>query len=194
MGPKAQRIESLEKELKEAYEEINRLRKQKSDDFTASQLYKDMSQRLKFYEITSKTDLYHLEGEIRRRIVSEIELKRLFDDNKELCKEHDVDYWLGMTVKDRYDINRIHSLERDVSKLTAQVKARDVVISHLQDVISGSELSSPKKTKAGRPPVSEDVKKRILKYRKDGHTLKEIASLEGVSIGFVSQICKNVKN
>ena len=84
-------------------------------------------------------------------------------------------------------------LEKEILELKAKVKAKDLIIGHLKDVLSGIDPAAPKEKILGRKPVPEDQKKRIRKYRKDGYTIKEIADMEGVSLGAVSNICKGIK-
>ena len=64
---------------------------------------------------------------------------------------------------------------------------------HLKDLLSGRDPAAPKEVIMGRKPVPDETKKRVRKYRRDGYKIKEIAEMEGISIGAVSQICKGIK-
>lgn len=185
--------ELYENQIKILEETIHDLQKKADEGFTASPLFNEMSRRLKYYEIFEKTEWTHLENEIRSEKADKETMKRLFDDNVALCRKHNAEYWIGLTEIDRYDKQRIHSLENDVRKLSAQVEAKDIIIKHLKDVIAGIDTPKPEKRGVGKPGISEDVKKRIRKMRRDGYALKDIADLEGISIGSVSAICKGIK-
>ena len=190
---KQKQIDALTKELDEAYARISRMQKEADESFANSPLYREMSERLHFYELVEQSSMFSLESSIRREMRSAEECRMLYEDNVALCAAHDQEYWLGISEIDRWDRSNIRSLEKEVETLEAKVKARDTVIEHLKDVIAGKEIGEPKEKKTGRKPVPKETVARIRKYRREGYPIREIAGMEGVSIGFVSQACKNVK-
>ena len=190
---KQQQIDALMKELDEAYRRISKMQKEADESFQNSPLFREMSERIHFYELVEKTSLFSLESSIRKQLRSEEECRMLYEDNVALCSAHDSEYWLGMTEISRWDKSNIRSLEKEIETLQAKVQARDTVIEHLKDVIAGKEIGEPTAKKTGRKPVPKETVVRIRKYRRDGYSVREIAEMEGVSIGFVSQSCRNVK-
>ena len=187
---KQQRIEKLEEQLKEAYEIIRQMKKDADEGFRASPEYNRMEQEIKSLSLSQSLAERHIESEIRsdRRLMREI--KKIREDNIALCAEHSVDYWEGLTQIGRWTER---DFEKKIANLEAKVAAKDIIIEHLKDLLGGRDPLTPKETVMGRRPVPDDQKKRIRSYRQKGWTLREIAEMEGVSIGAVSGICNGIK-
>ena len=190
---KQQIIDSLQKDLDQAYSRISQMQKDADDNFKNSPLYREMSERIRFYELVEQTKMFELENSIKRESRSIEESRMLFEDNAALCNAHDIDYWIGISDINRWNKNNIRSLEKEIETLKAKVEARDIVIEHLKDVIAGKDIDAPVEKVMGRKPVPKETIQRIKKYRREGYAVREIARLEGVSIGFVSQVCKGIK-
>ena len=187
---KQQRIEQLEEQLEEAYEIIRQMKRDTDKGFKASPEYKRMEQEIRGLTLSQSLAEHHIESEIRsdRRLMQEI--KKIREDNIALCAEHGVDYWEGLTQIDRWTER---DFEKKIANLEAKVAAKDIIIEHLKDLLGGRDPLAPKETVMGRRPVPDDQKKRIRSYRQKGWTLREIAEMEGVSIGTVSGICNGIK-
>ena len=189
---KQQRIDILEKSLEEARKDYHELQKKADEGFEASPEYIRMKQDIRMYEL--------MEGLAERKIESDIrgdwklieQMRKIREDNANLCKEHGVEYWEGLTDS-RYKYRDVRDYEKRVEALEAKVAAKDVIIEHLKDLLAGRDPDTPRVTVMGRRPVPEDQKKRIRSYRRKGFTLKEISEMEGVSLGAVSGICKGIK-
>ena len=190
---KQQRIEQLEEQLDEAYEIIRQMKKDADEGFKASPEYKRMEQEIKNLTLSQSLAEHHIESEIRsdRRLMQEI--KKIREDNIALCAEHGIEYWEGLTQVDRWDTRDVRDLEKKITDLEAKIAAKDIIIEHLKDLLGGRDPLAPKETVMGRKPVPDEQKKRIRSYRRKGWTLREIAEMEGVSIGAVSGICKGIK-
>lgn len=190
---KQQQIEQLEKQLKEAYEMVRQVKKDADEGFKASPEYKRMEQEIKSLTLMQSLSERHIETEIRsdRRLLEQVQ--KIREDNMALCEEHGIEYWEGLTQIDRWATRDIRDLEKKVTDLEAKVAAKDVIIEHLKDLLGGRDPLAPKETVMGRKPVPNEQKKRIRSYRRKGWTLKEISDMEGVSIGAVSGICKDIK-
>lgn len=190
---KQQQIEQLEKQLKEAYEMVRQVKKDADEGFKASPEYKRMEQEIKSLTLMQSLSEQHIETEIRsnRRLLEQVQ--KIREDNEALCAEHGIEYWDGLAQIDRWATRDIRDLEKKVTDLEAKVAAKDVIIEHLKDLLGGRDPLAPKETVMGRRPVPDDQKKRIRSYRRKGWTLKEISDMEGVSIGAVSGICKDIK-
>lgn len=187
---KQQRIEQLEEQLEEAYEVIRQLKQDADEGFKASPEYNRMEQEIKSLSLSQSLAEHHIESEIRsdRHLMQEI--KKIREDNIALCAEHGVDYWEGLTQIDRWSER---DFEKKIANLEVRIAAKDIVIEHLKNLLGGRDPLAPKEKVMGRKPVPDEQKKRIRSYRRKGWTLKEIAEMEGVSIGAVSGICKGVK-
>lgn len=187
---KQQRIEQLEEQLEEAYEIIRQLKKDADEGFAASLECKRMQEEVKSLTLSQSLAEQEIERKIRsdKRLFEQI--RKIREDNIALCAEHGVDYWEGLTQIDRW---AERDFEKKISDLEAKIAAKDIVIEHLKDLLGGRDPLAPKETVMGRKPVPDEQKKRIRSYRRKGWTLKEIAEMEGVSIGAVSGICKGVK-
>lgn len=122
----------------------------------------------------------NLPDETRKRMMKEAahELR-----NRENC-------YIGI-VKDRLGKTRADIGEQRAEGISSS--AKDIIIEHLKDLLGGRDPLAPKEKVMGRKPVPDEQKKRIRSYRRKGWTLKEISELEGVSIGAVSGIRKDIK-
>ncbi len=167
------RIEELEKELSEAFNEISRLKNE-----------------IKGYKRMESLAEHRIETEYRDNLQLKESIRKIRDDNIALCAEHGADYWEGITDVAQWGDK---DTDKQLIVLKAKLKAKELIIEHLKDVLCGRNPNAPKKKTPGRKPISETQKKRIRKYRKDGYTLKEIISMEGVSLGSASNICKGLK-
>ncbi|MCR5728032.1 MAG: hypothetical protein K6G24_11265 [Lachnospiraceae bacterium] len=185
------RIDSLKQELSEAYEQINNLKKKANDDFSASSEYTRMQQEIKGLKLMQSIEEKHLESKIKHDKDLLQQIMKIRKDNVALCREHGIEYWEGLTQTDRY--SDIHELENKVANLEAKIVAKNIVIEHLKDLLSGRDPLAPKETVMGRKPIPDEQKERIKSYRRQGYTLKEISTMEGVSLGAVSGICKDIK-
>lgn len=187
---KQQRIEQLEKRLEEAYEIIRQLKQDADEGFKASPEYNRMEQEIKSLSLSQSLAEQEIERKIRsdKRLFEKI--KKIREDNIALCAEHGIDYWEGLTQIDRW---AERNFEKKITDLEAKVAAKDIIIEHLKDLLGGRDPLAPKETVMGRKPVPDEQKKRIRSYRRKGWTLREIAEMEGVSIGAVSGICKGIK-
>lgn len=190
---KQQRIEQLEEQLEEAYEIIRQMKKDAEEGFKASPEYNRMEQEIKSLSLSQSLAEHHIESEIRsdRRLLELVQ--KIREDNIALCAEHGIEYWEGLTQVDRWDTRDVRDLEKKITDLEAKVAAKDIIIEHLKDLLGGRDPLAPKEKVMGRKPVPDDQKKRIRSYRQKGWTLKEISELEGVSIGAVSGICKDIR-
>ena len=151
-----------------------------------------MKEEIKKLKLTERLANQHIETEIKydRRLKEQI--RKLREDNMELCAEHDREYWEGLT--DRWEVKEMRDLEEKITDLEAKIAAKDVIIEHYKDLLEGRDPLKPKERVMGRRPIPEEQKKRIRKYRREGFTLKEIADIEGVAIGSVSNLCKGIKS
>lgn len=188
------KIEQLESELKMANIQIERMKKDAEESFLNSTTYKQMQQELKLLRLSEEIRQIHLENEIRLSKRELRDAREALADNKKLCKRHNVEYWIGIANKDRFTVSRIKELETENEKLAAKVKAQEITIKHLKNVLmENDETEKPAKKKMGRAPIPDETKKRIRKYRRNGYKIKEIAEMEGLSVGAVSKICNGIK-
>lgn len=190
---KQQRIESLEKDLEWAYDQIKDLKAKANDGFKASTEYNRMQQELHSLHLMQDLSEQHIETEIKqdKRLLDSV--LKIRNDNVQLCAEHGAEYWEGMTSINKYDYKDVRDLEKKVTDLEAKVKAKDIVIDHLKSILYGTAPEEPIKRAVGRKPVPEEQQKSVRSYRKQGWTLKDIAEMEGLSLGKVSGICKGIK-
>ncbi|MCR5488357.1 MAG: hypothetical protein K6F35_12670 [Lachnospiraceae bacterium] len=182
----------LREELSEAYALINHLQQQSNTDFESSPEYKRMKQEIHALKLSESLAEQHIETGIRqdRRLIEEI--KKIREDNVELCAEHGAEYWEGITRIYKQDYKDIRDMEKKIIDLESKIVAKDVIIEHFKDLLAGRDPLAPKETVMGRKPIPDDQKKRIRAYRRKGWTVKEISEMEGVSIGSVSSICKDI--
>ena len=188
-----EQIDSLKKELSDAYELISQLRKEANESFTASSEYKRMQQEIKSLKLMQSISEKHIETEIKHDKNLLQQVMKIREDNVALCEEHCLEYREGLTQVDRYAYRNIRDMEKKVVDLEAKVTAKNLIIEHLKDLLGGRDPLAPKETVMGRKPVPEEQKKRIRSYRRKGYTLKEICQMEGISLGAVSGICKGIK-
>ena len=191
---KQEKINSLEEELAQAYKQIEELRQDADKSFRTSPEYIRMEQDIKVLKMGEALAKRHIETEIKsnKRLMSD--MQKLLEDNRNLCGEHDVEYWIGITQTDRFANKEFRDYEKKITDLEVKLAAKDVIIEHYKDLLAGRDPKEPKETVMGRRPIPEEQKKRVRSYRKKGFTLKEIAEMEGLSIGAVSGICKGIKN
>ena len=187
---KQEQIEQLEEQLKEAYEIIRQMKKDADEGFKASPEYNRMEQEIKSLTLSQTLAEQAIERKIRSDKNLFEQIKKIREDNINLCAEHGVDYWEGLTQIDRWADK---DFEKKIADLEAKVAAKDIIIEHLKDLLGGRDPLAPKEKVMGRKPVPDDQKKRIRAYRQKGWTLKEISEMEGVSLGAVSGICKGMK-
>lgn len=190
---KQEQIDSLKKELSEAYELIERLRKESNEGFMASSDYKRMQQEIESLKLMQSLSELHIETEIKNDKNLLQQVMKIREDNVALCEDHGIEYWEGLARIDRFSYQDIRDLEKKVSSLEAKIIAKDIIIEHFKNLLCGRDPIAPKETVMGRKPVPEEQKKRIRSYRKRGFTLKEISEMEGISLGAVSGICKDIK-
>lgn len=182
----------LREELSEAYALINQLRQQSNTAYESSSEYKRMQQEIHALKLSERLAEQHIEIGIRqdRRLLEEI--RKIREDNIELCADHGAEYWEGITRIYKRDYKDVLDLEKEIVDLKSKIAAKDVIIEHFKDLLAGRDPIAPKETVMGRKPIPDDQKKRIRSYRRKGWTIKEIAEMEGVSIGSVSGICKDI--
>ncbi len=185
---KDKQIIQLTNERDEAYKRIEELEKALNEGFHESREYKRMQEEIHNLELVSKVQFQHVETEIRSDMEFTRHVKQILADNIELCKKHGINYWEGIAQKDRYAHKDFRELERENEKLRARVAALEEILKHLQAVLSAQEELPAQIRGKGRPAIDEKQKKRIMKLRKDGWTIKDIALKEGVSVGSVSKI------
>lgn len=190
---KQEQIDRMKTELSEAYELINRLRKEANEGFIASSEYIHMQQEIKSLKLMQSMSEQHIETEIKqdKRLLHQV--MKIREDNAALCQEHGIEYWEGLANVERWAVQDVRDLEKKIIDLEAKIAAKDIIITHLKDLLGGRDPLAPKERIMGRRPIPEDQKERIMAYRKKGYTLKEISQMEGVSLGAVSKICKGLK-
>lgn len=181
-------VKVLEDTVAKLDERNRELMNAKDDDFTGSIVYNEMKR-----ELLLADTLKDWEGRLRRKIYMDeaalSEYKKIIADNRELCKEHGVEYWVGIAGKSKWDELEAQKAEREIRELKAALEAKDAVIAHLKTVAAGGDPSPAATSHVGRPAkIDEATKKRILKLRREGWSMKQIADSEGVSKGSVARI------
>ncbi len=189
-----ERIEYLEERLKSLREQLQKLKSGADKSFADSPEYKRMQLEIAGLKRTSRLAESRIQSELMTDLTLQEEVQKLRDDNIALCAEHGTEYWEGMSDARCFNDNVVAPLEKKILELKAECKAKDVVIAHLKDLLEGRDPLAPKKAVMGRPPIPEEQKERIREYRRSGWTIKAISMTEGVSLGAVSNICKNIKN
>ncbi len=185
-------VRGLQASLESAYQQIHEMQKNADKNFENSPKYRNMR-----IDLTLATTLREYEDRFRKEHKNNAEIleriKKLEDDNKALCEEHDVEYWVGLGDVRRWDYKAYEEMEKELIALRAELAAKNDVISHLKAIIAGEEPDRPEQTKpAGRPKTDDATIKRVRKYRRQGWTIRQIAAYEGISTGMVSQICKGI--
>ncbi len=186
------KIVQLTKERDEAYQRIEKLEMSANKDFQDSREYRRMQEEIHNLQLGERIKIQHVESEIKSDMRLMRQIKQIRDDNVRLCKEHGTEYWEGIAQQDRYANRDIWEMEKENEDLKAKVKAQEVVLEYYKALLAGKDPDVPEHAPKGRPPISEDQKKRIRQCRRDGWTIKEIAEHEGCSIGVVSKICKGL--
>ena len=124
---------------------------------------------------------------------------RIKEDNAKLLNG----YHPGITQeKEAIQANREYNIVvAENKKLQGMLDAKEDVIQYYRRIMASEDavlkdvITEAKNTRkrTGRPRVINDkMKTRIRKLRREGLTIREIASKEGVSIGTVTEICKNI--
>lgn len=186
-------IDALNSELDILREELHRLRQEADRGFKASPEYNRMEQELKFYKAAQSLAETHLVNEIKADRALRERIKKIREDNVNLCAEHGAGYWEGITAMNKLDYSEVEDCEERILELESRIKAKDLIIEHYRDLLCGREPAKPVPAVMGRRPISDDQKDRIRELRRKGYTLKDISSMEGVSLGAVSGICKEIK-
>lgn len=187
-----EKIERLIKERDEAYQRITELETSANHEFCDSREYQRMQEEIHNLQLMEKISQQHIETEVKGDMRLLQQIKRIRDDNAAICKEHGVEYWEGIAQKDRFAYKDLHQLEKEIVDLKAKIKAQELVLQHYKTILSGRDPDIPVHGTKGRPPISEDQKKRIQECRRNGWTIKEISEREGCSIGVVSKVCKGL--
>ena len=174
-------------------DKVNAMIKAKDDDFSHSTVYMEMKR-----ELLLADTLKDREGALKRQIFANAkmldEMKKLRDDNRDLCREHDVDYWPGITSFNGWDMRDAQRAEQRIMELEAALAAKDKIIEHLKTIIAGEDPTPTPANPVGSPKkIDEETKKRARRLRREGWTLQQIAESEGISKGSVCAICKGIK-
>lgn len=182
----------LEENIKTLEKKVEAMIAAKDDDFSHSTVYMEMRR-----ELLLADTLKDREGMLRRHILMDQkaydEYKKVLADNRELCREHGVEYWIGIANRDKWDELDAQRAQREIAELKAALEAKDAVIEHLKVVAAGGE-PSPAEHKNGRPrTIDEATQKRVRRLRREGWTLQQIADAEGMSKGSVALITKGTK-
>lgn len=139
--------------------------------------------------------------------VSEAEIKAaaelMYKDNQALLNGT---YYPGITLTADQIVEARESIRMasENRKLKAKLEEKEKAILYYRRLVSDQNYKDPEEITAsiisaatgerkrtGRPRTIDDkTKARIRKLRRDGLTIREIASREGVSIGAVMGICK----
>lgn len=186
-------IERLRQELEDAYKRISELTEAANNAYHETNEYKATQQELKNLRTIVNRDIMHIESQVKTDERMRAYIEKVLADNRALCKRHGVKYWEGIAQQDRYAYRDIREMEQEITDLKALVKAKDIVIDHYKNLLSGKETERPEKRKRGRPKTDDEQVKRIRKLRRDGWTLRQIQEAEGISLGMVSKICREVK-
>ncbi|MBR4608227.1 MAG: hypothetical protein IKO41_18625 [Lachnospiraceae bacterium] len=194
---KQQHIEELTRMNQLLEENVKRLEKKvadmiaaKDDDFSHSTIYAEMRR-----ELLLADTLKDREGALRRHVLMDQraydEYKKVLADNRELCGQHGAEYWIGIASRDKRDEIDAQRAQREIGELKAALEAKDIVITHLKQIIAGEEPTPAPSRPVGSPKkIDEETKKRVRGYRKKGWTMQQIADEEGISKGSVAGILK----
>ncbi len=187
------RIEHLEKQVEELRTKYISLVQKTDSAFHGSPEYEKMKEQLERYKYMAELKETSMERRLKAYARDMERVKTITEDNENLCQDHLLKYWEGITKYHSWDANKLARLERDNAELKATIEARDTTIQYLKDVLNGVDPTKPKEVVMGRKPIDSATKKRILSLRLKGYTLKEISSMEGVSLGAVSNLCRGMK-
>lgn len=196
-SPRQKEIDDLREMNRLLTENANTLEKKvrdmikaRDDDFSHSTVYAEMKR-----ELLLADTLKDREGALRRQTLMDQkafdEYRRVLADNRELCKEHGAEYWIGIANRDKWDELDAQRAQREIAELRAALEAKDIVIDHLKQVIAGEDPSPAPARPVGSPKkIDAETEKRVRSYRRKGWTMQQIADAEGISKGSVAGILK----
>ena len=187
-----ERLRWYENMVAELNKKLDEMRSAKNDDFSQSPLYREMK-----HELLLADKLKDIEHRLRRQALTDErtleQIKKIREDNVELCREHGIDYWEGIASRDKYDDPDRIRAEREILELKAALAAKDQVIEHLKVIISGEEPTPAPANPIGHPTrIDDETRKRVRKLRRQGWTMQQIADAEGISKGSVANIIKEL--
>ncbi len=187
------RISFLEQEVSDLRSKNISLANAVHTAFRKTPEYTKMKEQIERLENLAQLGEHKLELRLKANARNDLKVDTLIEDNEALCEEHDVKYWEGITKYHSWNAVKLQRMETEVEELKATIKARDITIQYLKDMLNGVDPKKPKETVMGRRPIDSATKHRVLSLRFKGYTLKQICEKEGISIGAASNLCKGVK-
>ena len=153
------KIKELEQKLAQTNEYLELLlkrdaeQKQKADDAFANSPYRyQLEEKCEFYKKLSDLNQSLLENAKKTAYKKVDAVQRVYEDNRAIFKEHEIDYFIGITDiqhdDSEYDKlrNTIYELRGKIATKNANINFLNAEIGHLQDLLAQCKSQNPEQT------------------------------------------------
>lgn len=170
------KIEELRQMLTDADDRYNELARAKDNDFSLSQLYRTMQKDMEFFKTAFKLDESFTVSKLARAEKQLQAARQIYDDNKALCAEHGVDYWIGLT--EQHEDSDLQKLRHDLRRKEAEIQVKDQEIQRLLDMLGAEGKPAGRKKHNEKWTVQRQQFRELIE---SGAKPKEIREKLGIS-------------
>jgi predicted transcriptional regulator len=184
-------IDLMQKEIEQLNAENRELSCRMDNDFRKSKLYAAMQHDINYAKEMEKLAEQKLEEQECAIARQSLKLNRIKSKGS-----------IKTNISNEYE-----SATHEIADLQGKIAARDKTIAYLQNVINSqiycgeavtgrakNSFSPKEKGKAGRPcKIGNSIKEEARKMRREGYTIREIAALLGISVGYAQAFVKNIE-
>lgn len=190
------KIEILCKENQELRELINKESKQNNEYWQKIRKLESEVSRQRTLRMNVKSDLRQVERELETERMKKYEQYVPEDAASYQAMVHDLEFYKNLCEQQtdyRQTLERrIRELEEQVSNLATTTLPTDEAVAIIeQNIEQAKQLKSETRRKQGRPPkMDERTIALIHELKNNGHSIRDIASQVGYSVGSIHRVLK----